>query len=188
MNEPNIVETHDREFFQVVLPRLKSFYPIKITRKQTEQISEVIVASFGLSNKFQLKDKFDGAKFLNSRLKLYTSLVAIYKQLGVEMKPIEDISKILHEGYISIDDKQFRIVNFNFGEIPEINTESEFLLDGLIFALHRDEFNSYLCGFIYLDEIYEILKLSSIYERPQKRKVKFKNFEILHPLSDLNHS
>ena len=82
--------------------------------------------------------------------------------------------------------KKFRIVDFSFGQMPRFVFDKTWINDGLIFSMHRDEFSSYLCGYIEYAVLYEKYEKVGFDITSTKVNVKeFVDFEILTDITNL---
>lgn len=153
-------DRHDPRFFKVVLPLLKEYLFYKVTRRDINLISELVVKHFGLNNKFELKDKFEGEAFLKTKISSYSTLVALNKFLDLNIDVNESGLDLLNDGFIQIGKSKFRVVDFHFGELPGFVYDKKWIGNGIIFSLHRDEHSCFLCGFIHKEELLDLYKKS----------------------------
>jgi hypothetical protein len=180
------IDRHNPKFFDKVMNRLKEYPYHRITRRESEPLAKIVVTHFGLNDKFQLKDKFEGEAFYKNASCVFASILSINKILNLNYN-LNDISiDTLNCPVIEIKNKNFRIVDFSFGQMPRFVFDKSWINDGLIFSMHRDEFSSYICGYIEFDVLYEEYKKVRFDITSTKVNVKeFVDFEILNDITNL---
>jgi len=149
------IDRHNPHFFTQVMSRLKDYPYHKITRRESEPLSKIVVEHFGLNDKFQLKDKFEGEAFYKNASCVFASILSINKLLNLNFDLTSISIGLLSNPVIMISGKRFRIVNFSFGQMPRFTFDEDWINDGLIFSMHRDEYSSYICGFIEKEALIE---------------------------------
>ena len=76
------IDRHNPKFFDKVMNRLKEYPYHRITRRESEPLSKIVVTHFGLNDKFQLKDKFEGEAFYKNASCVFASILSINKILN----------------------------------------------------------------------------------------------------------
>ena len=85
------IDRHNPKFFDKVMNRLKEYPYHRITRRESEPLSKIVVTHFGLNDKFQLKDKFEGEAFYKNASCVFASILSINKILTL----VPVVAKIL---------------------------------------------------------------------------------------------
>lgn len=177
-------DRHNPKFFLQVINRLKEYPYHKITRKESEPLSKIVVSHFGLHDKFQLKDKFEGEAFYKNASCVFVSILSIKKLINLDFDLTSIAIGLLNNPIIELSGKRFRIVNFSFGQMPRFTFDEEWINDGLIFSMHRDEFSCYICG--YIDKKLLIEKYANIKFDVTSMKVNVKEFVDFDLLTSIN--
>jgi hypothetical protein len=179
------IDRHNPKFFDKVLNRLKDYPYHRITRRESEPLSKIVVSHFGLNDKFQLKDKFEGEAFFKNASCVFASILSINKILNLNYN-LNDISiETLNCPIVEIKNKKFRIVDFSFGQMPRFVYDKSWINDGLIFSMHRDEFSSYICGYIEHDDLLE--KYKNVGFDVTSTKINVKEFFDFENLTDIKN-
>ena len=180
------IDRHNPKFFDKVMNRLKEYPYHRITRRESEPLSKIVVTHFGLNDKFQLKDKFEGEAFYKNASCVFASILSINKILNLNYNLIDISIETFNCPVVDIKNKKFRIVDFSFGQMPRFVFDKSWINDGLIFSMHRDEFSSYLCGYIEYAVLYEKYEKVGFDITSTKVNVKeFVDFEILTDIMKL---
>ncbi len=181
------IDRHNPKFFERVMPKLKEYPYHRITRRESEPLTKIVVSHFGLKDKFQLKDKFEGEAFFKNASCVFASILSIKKVLDLNLDLSEITIELLNTPVIQINDKKIRIVDFTFGQLPRFVFDKAWVYDGLIFSMHRDEFSSYLCGFILSEDLMTQYESVGFDKTSTKVNVKeFLDFGLLKPIISLN--
>jgi hypothetical protein len=180
------IDRHNPVFYQKVISRLRQYPYYKIKRSELAVLDNLVLSHFGLKDKFQLRDKFEGEAYYKNASCVYTSVLFVRHLLGLNSSDLQVSIDLLSNPIISFQEKHFRVVNFSFGQMPKFIFDIKWMLDGVIFSMHRDEFSAYLCGFIDSKELYMLYSNVNFDLRSTKTNVKeFVNFEILKNVTDL---
>jgi len=176
----------DVEFLKYCLPLLKSFPYHKLLRKDLINIQSQVLKKIGVSNIFELKDKFEGEAFLKKTTIAYSTHLFLNRFLGFDRDVFElDVQKDGNK-FHTLNGKLYEIVNFNFGQRCLFEYKNnDIVRDGLIFVLHRAEM-TYLCGYITEMEIQFLYEDAPYYTTSTRNGYKiFINFDKLKSLKDL---
>jgi hypothetical protein len=168
------IDRHNPMFFTQVMSKLKDYPYHRITRRESEPLSKIVVSHFGLNDKFQLKDKFEGEAFYKNASCVFASILSINKLINLKFDLSTISIAILNNPILDINGKSFRIVNFSFGQMPRFTFSEDWVMDGLIFSMHRDEYSSYICGYIERELLFE--KYSGVKLDITSTKVNVKEF------------
>jgi|688.fasta_scaffold47646_5 hypothetical protein len=168
------IDRHNPKFFAQVMSKLKEYPYHRITRRESEPLSKIVVSHFGLNDKFQLKDKFEGEAFYKNASCVFASILSINKLINLNFDLSSITISTLNNPVLEINGKNYRIVNFSFGQMPRFTYNEDWINDGLIFSLHRDEYSCYICGFIGRDLLIE--KYESVKFDVTSTKVNVKEF------------
>ena len=155
------IDRHNPKFFVQVMSRLKEYPYHRITRRESEPLSKIVVTHFGLNDKFQLKDKFEGEAFYKNASCVFASILSVNKLLNLNFDLTTISIGLLNTPTMLIGGRRFRIVNFSFGQMPRFTFDEEWVNDGLIFSMHRDEYSCYICGFIERTSYGKVLRCKS---------------------------
>lgn len=181
------IDRHNPKFFVQVMNKLKEYPYHRITRRESEPLSKIVVAHFGLNDKFQLKDKFEGEAFYKNASCVFVSILSINKLLNLNFDLSTISIGLLNTPVMLIGDRRFRIVNFSFGQMPRFTFDEDWVNDGLIFSMHRDEYSCYVCGFIekeLLMKKYFDVKVDSTSTKTNVKE--FVDFDLLRSVLEFN--
>ena len=181
------IDRHNRKFFVQVMSRLKEYPYHRITRRESEPLSKIVVTHFGLNDKFQLKDKFEGEAFYKNASCVFASILSVNKLLNLNFDLTTISIGLLNTPTMVIGGRRFRIVNFSFGQMPRFTFDEEWVNDGLIFSMHRDEYSCYICGFIEKELLMEKYSGVKVDSTSTKTNVKeFVDFDLLRSVLEFN--
>ncbi len=171
------------KFCKHVLPELKSFHYSKLLKRDEDKITQIVLKELKVTSKYELNDKFEGAAFLKNYLNLFSTLIAIHLKLGLKFD-IDTYPIIkLKNNKLKFGKLTYRIINFRFGEVPLFKYEENWIKDGIIFALHRDERFCYICGFMSSSTIKQLYQdqpfVGSTFREDMKEFLHFKNLECI---------
>jgi hypothetical protein len=176
----------DVDFLKYCLPFLRTFPYNKLLRKDLIKIQSQVLKQIGVSNIFELKDKFEGEAFLKKTTTTYSTHLFLNRFLGFDRDVFElDVQKDGNK-FETLNGKFYQIINFNFGQrcLFEYNN-NDTTRDGVIFVLHRAEM-TYLCGYMKEREIQLLYEDAPYYTTSTRNGYKvFIHFDKLKSLKEL---
>jgi len=180
------VDRYGDDFVRHCLPILKSFKYNKLIRKEIDVIHEKVFNKLGVVNKFQLKDKFEGEAYLRNVTYQFASLININRIINFTPNPLKLGIEEVVKSSVEFNGVKLKILNFIFGQDLLFKYDSTKEYDGFVIILHRDETSSYLCGFIYSDELISLSEnLPYCHTSSRKGFKKFNEFKKLKPLESI---
>lgn len=181
------INRYDNEFMKYCFPLLKSFFYYKITRKELNVIQSKVFLQLGVKNKFELKDKFEGGSYLQNITHLFKSYITISKILDIDFDLMKSSIPEISDNVILIKNKKIRIANFLFGQKLLFKYDLNWINDGIIVALHRDESNIFICGYIDRKTIFELYESRDFFNNSTRSENKiFTDFDKLIPITKIS--
>jgi hypothetical protein len=128
-----------------------------------------------VKNMGELRDRFEGQKFLDNAISKVSSFLACCNLLKLDIPSIEVILK-MDKPIIEIDKVKYTLIVFEFGELPQIESSD----NPSILVLKKDKLTYSICGIASE----EIMKNSANYTVDKGRRF-FTGFENLIELKEV---
>ncbi len=110
-----------KEFLKCIGSLLSTYPKISLTRSEEIIIRNETIKYLGLTNLNQLRDRFEGQAFYDKTLKNVGSVIAIQKFLELPKLDILNIHIGEYLPVLKINEKEYQVEVFKFGELPLID-------------------------------------------------------------------
>jgi hypothetical protein len=133
-------------FVKYLAPFIRNLPQITLSKRIELDIQNHCMKLLSVKDMGELRDRFEGQKFLDNALFKVSSYSACANFLGVSDFTIDEVMEKDKLSFI-IDGLLYRLCVFNFGELPEIG-----LIDTpLMFVLKKDKLTFSICGSASMD-------------------------------------
>lgn len=173
-----------KDFITYVLSNKKKFQKVNINRNELNVLEKKVIDYFEVKNLTEVRDKFEGAMFLNNFLEKALPIFALEKYLKASIIDWDNIEISDFQNYIILGDKQIDIVFFK-NELPLINEKNKY---PIIFFQSNDFKEINICGIADVDTLNKYQKNLKEYGIGSKLKkmTSFYGFDKVKVFSELD--
>lgn len=133
-----------RDFILKVLSNRDKFLYESLTYKDLKKIQECVMDSLELNNLNELRDRYDGVAFIEKfSLKIF-GIMALEKQLKIELIDWEKISPKDYVPKLTISGKKVNVIMSEYGEFPVIEKVNK---KPAIIVIKKDRKDIWICGY-----------------------------------------
>ena len=174
-----------KEFISKVLAFRENFVIQSISRLEISKIKNVVIKYFNLKDEYQLKDRLDGAFFLNNFIKNIGGIIALEKFFNIDLIDLQNINPSSFSPIIEINKKKYLVITFNYGEFPSVDPNNEF---PVIFIINKDYNKFFICGVANIKSLRDKNNFKEIktgLTRSSNNNLCFTNFHLLSKIENL---
>lgn len=173
-----------KDFITYVLPNKKKFQKVNVNRVELNFLESKVVEYFNVKNLTEVRDRFEGATFLNNFLEKALPIFVLEKYLKISIIDWDNIDIKKIKDYILIGDKKVNLIFFK-DELPLINETNQ---NPIIFFQSNDFKEISICGYADIDVLETYQKNIKEYGIGSKLKkmTSFYGFEKLKIFSKLD--
>jgi|LauGreDrversion4_2_1035121.scaffolds.fasta_scaffold1298672_1 hypothetical protein len=146
------------DFFKFLGEKYSRYPQVKLNRSLVSQVQELVVTKLNLSNLNEVRDKFEGQKYLDNQVVRVLSRLALFEFYG-KKKPTIDLSWLSSEpNLFPINDKLVSILATPFGELPSFKAETG--VHDVVLLYHKDTITFSVIGVLSCEDVkYEIRRI-----------------------------
>jgi hypothetical protein len=160
-------------FVKHLAPFIRDFPQVTLSRRIELDVQNYCIDFLKLKNIGELRDRFEGQKFLDNALNKVSSYQVCISTFSLNEISIDNILK-MKKSIVEIKGMNYEILVFHFGELPQIPSNE----NPIVFILKKDQQTYSVCGTASLDVINDEKNYSV-----EKGKKYFSGFKKLSPVN-----
>lgn len=160
-------------FVKHLAPFIRDFPQVTLSRRVELDVQNHCIDLLKLKNIGELRDRFEGQKFLDNALNKISSYQVCASIFNLNEISIDEILK-MKKLIVEIKGINYEILVFQFGELPQIISSE----NPIVFVLKKDQQTYSVCGFASID----VMKDEKNYSFEKGKKF-FSGFKKLSPVN-----